>query len=59
MLSHKGVEEIQDMDIDNPPLSRTLDLRALPRLVTNGVIKTKWLDVVRARRKKGTRSTRR
>jgi hypothetical protein len=51
MLSHERVEEIQDVDIDNPPSSRTLDSRALPRLAANRVIKTK--------RKKGTTSVRR
>jgi hypothetical protein len=41
-LSHEGVEEIRDMDIDNPPVGRTLDSRALPpRLAANRVIKTK------------------
>lgn len=43
MLSHNRVEEIQDIDIDNPPSSRTL--------TANRVIKTK--------RKKGTTSVRR
>ena len=51
MLSHDRAKEIQDMDIDNPPPSRTLDSRALPRLAANRVIKTK--------RKKGTTSGRR
>lgn len=46
ILGHERVEEIQDMDVDNPPSSRTLDSRALPRQVANRVTKTK--------RKKGT-----
>jgi hypothetical protein len=50
ILGHERVE-IQDMDVDNPPSSRTLDSRALPRPVANRVIKTK--------RKKGTTSVRR
>jgi hypothetical protein len=41
MLGYEEVEEVQDMDIDNPPLGRILDSRALPRLAVNGVIKTK------------------
>ena len=41
MLSHDQVEEIQDMDIDNPPSSRALDSRALPTLAANQVIKKK------------------
>jgi hypothetical protein len=41
MLSHEQVGEVQVMDIDNPPLSRTLDSRALPRLAANQIIKTK------------------
>jgi hypothetical protein len=45
MISHKGVEEIQDMDMDNTP--RALDLKTLPRLAANGLIKTKWPDAVR------------
>jgi hypothetical protein len=51
MLSRDRAEEIQDMDIDNPPSSRTLDSRALPTLAANRVIKTK--------RKKGSTSVRR
>jgi hypothetical protein len=50
ILSHERVEEIQDIDVDNPLLSRILDSRALLRLVANRVIKTK--------RKKGTISVR-
>jgi hypothetical protein len=50
ILGHERVE-IQDMDVDDPPSSRTLDSRALPRPVANRVIKTK--------RKKGTTSVRR
>jgi hypothetical protein len=50
ILGHERVE-IQDMDVDNPPSSRTLDSRALPRPVANRVTKTK--------RKKGTTSVRR
>jgi hypothetical protein len=46
MLSHERVEEIQDMDIDNTPLIRTPDPKALPRLAVNGLIKIKWPDVV-------------
>jgi hypothetical protein len=41
MLSRDRAEEIQDIDIDNLPLSRTLDLRALLTLAMNQVIKTK------------------
>jgi hypothetical protein len=59
MLSRDRVEEIQDIDIDNPLLGRTLNLRALPRLAANGLIKTKWPDAVRVRQKKGTLSVRR
>jgi hypothetical protein len=51
ILGHERVEELQDMDVDNPPSSRTLDSRALPRQVANRVTKTK--------RKKGTTSVRR
>jgi len=51
MLSRDRVEEMQDMDIDNPPSSRTLDSRALSTLAANRVIKKK--------RKKGTTSVRR
>ena len=46
MLSHKQVEEIQDMDIDNTPLIRTPDPKALLRLAANGLIKIKWPDAV-------------
>jgi hypothetical protein len=59
MLGHEGVEEVQDMDIDNPPSGRILDSRALPRLAANGVIKTKWPGAARGRRKNGTTSARR
>jgi hypothetical protein len=59
MLGHEGVEEVQDIDIDNPPLGRILDLRALLRLAANRVIKTKWPGVARGRRKNGTPSARR
>ena len=59
MLGHEGVEEVQDMDIDNPPSGRILDSRALPRLAANGVIKTKWPGAARGRRKSGTPSARR
>ncbi|KAF8862764.1 hypothetical protein BDZ45DRAFT_182906 [Acephala macrosclerotiorum] len=51
ILSCDPVEEIQDMGIDNPSSSKTLDSRALPRLAANRVIKTK--------RKKGSTSVRR
>jgi hypothetical protein len=47
MLSHERVDEIQDMDIDNTPPSRTLDPRAPPRLAANGLIKIKWPNAVR------------
>jgi hypothetical protein len=50
ILGHERTE-IQDMDVDDPPSSRTLDSRALPRSVANRVTKTK--------RKKGTTSGRR
>jgi hypothetical protein len=50
ILGHERTE-IQDMDVDDPPSSRTLDSRALPRPVANRVTKTK--------RKKGTTSGRR
>jgi hypothetical protein len=59
MLSRNRVEEIQDMDIDNPLSSRILDSRALPRLAANRVIKTKSPNAVHVRRKKGTPSVRR
>jgi hypothetical protein len=51
MLNYKRVEEIQDIDINNLLLSKTLNLRALLRLAANRVIKTK--------RKKGIISVRR
>jgi hypothetical protein len=51
ILSHDRVEEIQDIDIDNPSLSRTLNSRALLALAANRVLKTN--------RKKGTLSVRR
>jgi hypothetical protein len=50
MLSHDQIKEIQDININNPLLNRTLDSRALPRLAANQVIKTK--------QKKGTISVR-
>jgi hypothetical protein len=50
ILGYERVE-IQDMDVDNLPLSRTLDSRVLSKPVANRVIKTK--------RKKGTTSVRR
>jgi hypothetical protein len=41
ILGHERVEESQDIDVDIPPSSRTLDSRALPRQVANRVTKTK------------------
>jgi hypothetical protein len=49
MLSHERVKEIQDMDMDNTPSSKTLNPRALPRLAANGLIKIKWPDAVQVR----------
>jgi hypothetical protein len=41
MLNRDQVKEIQDININNPLLSKTLNLRALPRLAANRVIKTR------------------
>ena len=47
MLSRERVDEIQDIQIDNPLSSKTLNSRALPRLAANRVIKTKYTLSVR------------
>jgi hypothetical protein len=59
MLDHERIEEVHDMDIDNPQSGRTFDSRTLPRLAANRIIKTKRPGAARGRRKNGTPSARR